>query len=425
MPSDPLFCHSCGKAHVSPTSLCLHCGHPLLDEHRLERTFVTMHQKRSITRRTVLAGITGAAGVLAVGSGAGLWYLSTRNRRPQLLIYTGHGTAPITTLAWSPDGNTLASGDANGTVLIWDPASGATLLSCREAAATGPTSVSWSPDGRSILAGYSNRLVIWDAQSGKSTLTTAQLHGPAAYSPAGQYKPCYLIYSSLLAACQNQSSVCVFPSTSLAAPITSFAAEQLGALAFEPEALQPDIALLLPPPSQTLVIYGAQISSTCAHNGPPNAVLSYEQVDAATVARADAGELSYPWGAGGGYLLAGSSPANVAISGTWGSYEMNHPASVVAAALCPARKNLPPGANPDGWYTVIGYIATADAEGTVRVWGNDGQSIIALRAQHPVLQLAWSPDGNFLAVVQSNGTVQIWQAQLSNLPALWRNTSFN
>lgn len=382
-------------------------------------------QKKTVTRRAVLAGIGGAAGILAAGGGAGLWYLSTRSRRPQLLTYTGHGTTPITELAWSPDGNTLASGDANGRVLIWDPASGATLLSCREAAATGPTSVSWSPDGKSILAGYSNRLAIWDAQSGKSTLTTAQLSGPAAYSRAGQYRPCYLIYSSLLAACQNQSSVNVFPSTSLKAPITSFTAENMSALAFEPQALQPDIALLTPSPFQTLAIYGAQIPSTCAHNGPPNTRLSYEPVDAATLVSTDAGELSYPWAAGGGYLLAGTFPARVTISGTWGRYTMDHPASVVAAALCPARKNLPPGANPNGWYTVVGYIATADTEGTVRIWGNDGQSLIALRAQHPVQQLAWSPDGNFLAVLQSNGTVQIWQAQLSNLPALWRNKSFN
>jgi|GEM_PF-3957540 len=103
---------------------------------------------------------------------------------------------------------------------------------------------------------------------------------------------------------------------------------------------------------------------------------------------------------------------------------MDHPAEVVAAALCPTQESLPPGANPDGWYTVIGYIATADAEGTVRVWGNDGK-YIALQSHSPVHQIAWSPDGNFLAAAHSDGTVQVWQAPLSDIPAIWRNTSFN
>jgi WD40 repeat protein len=124
-------------------------------------------------------------------------------------------------------------------------------------------------------------------------------------------------------------------------------------------------------------------------------------------------------------LLGGVLPGKVAIEGTWGTYEMDHPAEVVAAALCPARPSLPADAHPDGWYTIIGFIATADGEGSVRIWGNDQQYLLALQTHEPVLQLAWSPDGNFLAVVSADGTVRVWQANLSGLPALWRNTSFN
>ncbi|HEU5228035.1 MAG TPA: hypothetical protein VFU49_09510 [Ktedonobacteraceae bacterium] len=379
-------------------------------------------RKSRITRRTALLGLAGATGVVALGGGGGMWYASTR--RPQLLTYTGHHGAPITALCWSPDGNSIASGDANGTVLIWDTATGATVLTCREPAANSVASVSWSPDGTSILAGYSNMLVIWDAQSGKNTFTTTHLTGPAAYSPVGDYKPCYLIYPALIAACQNQQSVFVFPSTSLKTPITSFDAGSIRTLAFDPADEALNLAFVTTSP-QKLVVYAAVPASTCAQNDLPNATLVYEMTNTPDLSISDVGELSIPWGPGGSYLLGGSLPRKVMIRGEWGSYEMAHPAEVVAAALCPVQASLPAGANPDGWYTIIGYIATADAEGTVRVWGNDGKYVIARQAHHPVLQLVWSPDGKFLATVHSDGTVQIWQAQLSSLPAIWRKTSFN
>jgi WD40 repeat protein len=104
---------------------------------------------------------------------------------------------------------------------------------------------------------------------------------------------------------------------------------------------------------------------------------------------------------------------------------MEHPAEVVAAALCPAKQSLPADARPDGWYTVIGYIATADSEGSVRIWGNDHKYLTITQTHQPVLQLAWSPDGTYLAVVTADGDAQVWQPNLSSLPALWRNTSFN
>ena len=378
----------------------------------------------SLSRRSLLLGIAGAAGALALGSGAGIWYVSTRTERPRLLTYKSHHGVPVTAFSWSPDGNYIASGDADGTVLVWDTATGATSLTCREAAAKSVVSVSWSPDGTSILAGYTNMLVIWSAQSGKKTFTTTHLSGPATYSPA---KPCILSYPCLIAACQNQQSVFVFPSTSLKAPITSFDPGNISTLAFDTQYNSLDLALITAAPSKQIILYEASIPSVCAQNGPPNPTFSYymsTEVDISVPSASDVRELSLPWGSGGSYLLGGNPAKKVGITGEWKSYEMDHPAEVVAAALCPTQESLPPGANPDGWYTVIGYIATADAEGTVRVWGNDGK-YIALQSHSPVHQIAWSPDGNFLAAAHSDGTVQVWQAPLSDIPAIWRNTSFN
>jgi WD40 repeat protein len=268
-------------------------------------------------------------------------------------------------------------------------------------------------------------LVIWDVSSGKSTFTTTQLTGPAAYSPQGTYKQCYLAYQSLLAACQNQQSALVFPTSSLDAPITSFDSGSMSALAFAPGSESLALALVTATPPRELVMYQAIIHNTCAQNDNPNTIISYERIDPSDPMYSSLDGLSTPWGPGGGYLLGADLPNTVVIKGTWGEYEMYHSVAVVAAALCPAKQSLPADAHPDGWYTVIGYIATADSDGIVRVWGNDQNYLIAMRTAQPVRQLAWSNDGNFLAVVLADGTAQVWQADLSSIPPIWRNTSFN
>lgn len=425
MPSFP--CPRCGRARLSPTDACGSCDRLLSDAHLAARTAPAHEGKRRISRRTVLLGFAGGVGAIAVGSGMWSWYthMNTHMRRPQLLTYTGHEGAPITALAWSPDGDSIASGDVNGAMRVWDPATGATLLTCQTAAARSVASLSWAPDSPSILVGYANMLVIWDTRSGQPTFMTTRLTGPAAYSPLGNFKPCYLLYPLLLAACESQHSALVFPSTSLSAPLASLDSGSLHSLAFDPVMEQLHLALITASSPRQLAVYKAIIPSTCSQNGPANAALAYERWTTPDLPVSDVGELLTPWGPGGSYLIGRSLPRRVAIKGTWGTYEMDHPAEVVAAALCPAEQPLPADARPDGWYTVIGYIATADSEGAVRIWGNDQKYLTAMQTHQPVLQLAWSPDGAALAVVIADGTVQVWRADLSSLPALWRNTSFN
>ena len=68
-----------------------------------------------------------------------------------VLTYSGH-QAEVVSLAWSPDGRTMASADKRGGLHVWESSTGAPLFAYR-GPATGGTSLAWSPDGKRLALG--------------------------------------------------------------------------------------------------------------------------------------------------------------------------------------------------------------------------------------------------------------------------------
>ena len=108
--------------------------------------------------------------------------------RPGMAVLTSHGGA-VDSVAFSHDGKTLATGNADGTVRLWDVATHRQI-----AALTGPVgavnSVAFSPDGATLATGNGDGTVRWwDVASHRQVHSPLTSHdGPVlgvAFSPDG------------------------------------------------------------------------------------------------------------------------------------------------------------------------------------------------------------------------------------------------
>lgn len=87
-------------------------------------------------------------------AGIQIWDVATGKQR---LVLRGHHTK-VTSLAWSPDGQRLASGEAQGIVNVWDPKTGGMTLSLPVLKTQRQLPMAWSPDSQRLLIGSSTGL---------------------------------------------------------------------------------------------------------------------------------------------------------------------------------------------------------------------------------------------------------------------------
>ena len=97
---------------------------------------------------------------LAVASSIGIW-LYDADTGAEIALFTGP-RAWVTSVSFSPDGTTLASGGVDDTVRLWDVASGQ-QIALLEGHTGGVYWVSFSPDGATLASGSGDGTVLlWD-----------------------------------------------------------------------------------------------------------------------------------------------------------------------------------------------------------------------------------------------------------------------
>jgi WD40 repeat protein len=129
--------------------------------------------------------------VLAVGAqNSGATYLWDVATGKQAAILKVRGSGSITSVAFSPHGNLLASANANRQVFLWDVPTG-TLVATLTSPGYGWTDgVAFSPDGKLLAIGQGNHQVyVWSVATRRITHTfsAASLINGVAFSPDGQF----------------------------------------------------------------------------------------------------------------------------------------------------------------------------------------------------------------------------------------------
>ena len=119
---------------------------------------------------------------------------------PLKAIFVGH-TDHVWSVAFSPDGQTLASGSQDSTIRLWDTHTGKLKMTLIGETG-GIYSVAFSPDGQTLASGSQDSTIrLWDTHTGKLKMTLIEHAGwvaSVAFSPDGTTLASGHAYQTLL-----------------------------------------------------------------------------------------------------------------------------------------------------------------------------------------------------------------------------------
>lgn len=283
---------------------------------------------------------------------------------PRLVLLTGHGTS-IDSLAFSPDGRTLATGSRDGTVILWDLPTGS--IRARFPGDGWNLRLAFSPDG-ATLATVDREIRLWETATGRWLGTL-----PGYLPPLG-----FASLSQLVVGSPTGDLVRLDPESG----------SVLQRLAPPPHD---------PPYRETLLSPDASLAVMVLSNNSELRVRDLES-----------GEL-YP------------SPKVQTYRGCFAVCPSNHLvaigrwSTVVVGDLRTGKQTQGIGVATEAVYSVAfcprgDRLAAGTDWGEVKLWDlASGQEILSIAAHsYWVLEVAFSPDGQRIASASHDTTVKIW-----------------
>jgi hypothetical protein len=89
-----------------------------------------------------------------------------------MATFTDPAGKAVNAVAFGPGGATLATGDSNGTIYLWDTATGKITAALADPASKGVYCLAFAPGGATLAAGDENgSIYLWDTATGKITAT--------------------------------------------------------------------------------------------------------------------------------------------------------------------------------------------------------------------------------------------------------------
>ena len=340
------------------------------------------------------------------------WPLPDRAHPALQRVLTGH-TQYVTALAVAPDGRWLASSSYDGTVRIWDVATGQQRTTLTERGAFPVTTVAVAPDGGWLVSGSNGLWVrIWDLASGKvqsSLFNHGDTHS-VAVAPDGSWLAFerdqrVLLWevtrrrrrATLTGHTGHVTALAVAPDGSwLASGSTDETVRIWDAATGQQRAVLTDRAgwvhAVAVAPDGTWLASGSDDGTVRiwdVSTGQRRATLTGHTRAVSCVVIAPDGS----W-------LASSS-----YDGTVRIWDVATGQQRAAALDDPSRKAYAMAVAPDG-----SWLACGSDDGTVRIWDVANWQQQAVSAGHIscVREVAAAPDGSWLASVSDDGIVAIW-----------------
>jgi WD40 repeat protein len=349
---------------------------------------------QQLGRGTVYAAVLSPDGQrLALGSSLGTWIYDAHTLEP-LQLLQGHDNR-VSAVAWAPDGRQLASASWDGTIRLWDVATGEQLGMISTDGQL--LSLAWSPDGTTLASTtWGSPIELWDPTTGQNVGELAGNEGSIsrlAWSPDG----------TRLVASDETSEMATLRLWDMTAGVADTAA----ATAVLPLGIDGGIANFTWSADSSRFISSGYQDGTArvwGADGSEQLVLTAHEY----------GTYDAAWSPDGTQILTVGGDNDVRAWDATTGLQIDETTDLMSTAVRLI------------WLADTNQIIVFLADGTILQVDAATETIINQLREHTaaISDVTWSPDGSQLATANSDASVRLWDAGTGEQLAILEGHSY-